>query len=66
MYGRLFAKLFGDTDPLLIFPIISLTIFVVTFTLVIVRVMRKSKEEMTMMAQMPLQESDMETEGSAS
>lgn len=56
MYGQIFSKLFGHTDPLLVFPVISLAIFIVTFTTVIVRTMRKSKEEMKAMAELPLEE----------
>jgi len=55
MYGQLFSKLFGHTDPLLAFPVLSLFIFIVTFTTVIVRAMRKPKSEMIAMASMPLE-----------
>jgi hypothetical protein len=58
MYGQVFSKLFGHTDPLLVFPVLSLFIFVVTFTAVIVQTMRKSKAEMLSMARMPLEKTD--------
>ncbi len=54
MYGQLFGKLFGHTDPLLVFPVISLAIFLITFTSVVARTMRKSKQEMAAMAELPL------------
>ena len=58
MYGQVFSKLFGHTDPLLVFPVLSLFIFVITFTAVIVQTMRKSKAEMLSMARMPLEKTD--------
>jgi len=58
MYGQVFSKLFGHADPLLVFPVLSLFIFVVTFTAVIVQTMRKSKAEMLSMARMPLEKTD--------
>jgi hypothetical protein len=55
MYGQIFSKMFGHTDPLLVFPVVSLLIFIVTFTSVIVRVMRRPKSEMIALASMPLE-----------